>query len=92
MKMCKEKAEERKTLEGMKEYLDKVLNGEDVLGQMLDDILYLSVLVDLQNDFLRLIELHYYVVPEGFADFVESIKRQADRTVEKWENYILSEG
>lgn len=89
MKICEKKAEEMKMPEGMKEYLDMVLNGdgEEIFGQMLDDILYLSALVDLQNDFLRVAEFHYCVLPEGFTDFAESVKRLADRTVEKWENY-----
>lgn len=89
MKISKEKMAEIKIPEGMKEYLDMVLNGdgEEIFGQMMDDILYLSALIDLQHDFLRIVDFNYGVLPEGFPDFAESVKKLADRTVDKWEDY-----
>lgn len=89
MKISKEKMAEVKLPEGMKEYLDMVLggDGEEFFGQMLDDILYLSALIDLQHDFLRIADFNYGVLPEGFTDFAESVKKLADRTVDKWEDY-----
>lgn len=89
MKISKEKMAEIKIPEGMKEYLDMVPNGdeEEIFGQMLDDILYLSALIDLQHDFLRIVEFNYGVLPEGFSDFAESVKKLSDRTVDKWEDY-----
>lgn len=89
MKISKEKMAQMKLPEGMKEYLDMVLNGdgEEVFGQMMDDILYLSALIDLQHDFLRVVDFNYGVLQEGFSDFAESVKKLADRTVDKWEDY-----
>lgn len=89
MKIGKEKMAEMKFPEGIKEYLDMLLNGggEEIWGQMMDDLLYLSALIDLQHDFLRIAAFHYGVLPEGFSDFAESVKRLADRTVDKWEDY-----
>lgn len=87
--MSKEEMLEMKLPEGMKERLDLLLggDGEEIFGQMMDDILYLSALIDLQHDFLRVVEFNYGVLPEGFSDFVQSVKTLADRTVDKWEDY-----
>lgn len=89
MKICEEHTAGMKFPEGMKEFLDMVLggDGEEIFGQMMDDLLYLSALIDLQHDLLGIAKFNYGVLPDRFSDFAQSVKILADRTVEKWEDY-----
>lgn len=72
-----------------KEMLDmkKDGDGEEVFGCLMDDMLYLAALVDLQSDLLKIAELRGGVMPEGFDDFPESVRKLADQTLAKWEIY-----
>lgn len=73
----------------IKEMLDmeKDGDGEEVFGCLMDDMLYLSALVDLQSDLLQIAELRGGILPEGFDGFPESARKLADQTLAKWETY-----
>lgn len=62
-------------------------DGEEVFSSMLDDLLYLAALIDLQSDYIKLMELRAGAVPVGFSNFPREVKHQAEEILIKWEDY-----